>query len=157
MRSRLSAQRVSPFLPSLTRRRRSYDVSFYASVAAISFSGLWHSLSRSSSTTKFAMEGGSKTNMRAVVVKNPGGPEQLEVKDGQPFPTLLPEHGAANSLTVKVKATDLNRADILQRQGNYPPPPGASNILGLEMSGVVEKVHGQLAEEAGWKPGDRVW
>ncbi|TJY41268.1 NAD(P)H-quinone oxidoreductase [Cohnella pontilimi] len=58
-------------------------------------------------------------------------------------------------LLVKVAATALNRADLLQKRGLYPPPTGASPILGLEMAGVVEKVG---AKAAGlWKPGDRVF
>ena len=56
-------------------------------------------------------------------------------------------------LLVAVKATALNRADLLQRIGKYPPPPGASPILGLEMSGVVERVGEGVS---GWAPGDRV-
>nr|WP_307786979.1 NAD(P)H-quinone oxidoreductase [Pseudogracilibacillus auburnensis] len=58
-----------------------------------------------------------------------------------------------NELLVKVKATALNRADLLQKRGLYPPPEGASTILGLEMSGVVEEV-GENVE--GWNKGDRV-
>lgn len=59
-----------------------------------------------------------------------------------------------NELLVKVKATAINRADLLQRTGNYPPPKGASPILGLEMSGVVEEV----GKNAGnWKKGDPVF
>ncbi|GGF86684.1 NAD(P)H-quinone oxidoreductase [Paenibacillus abyssi] len=57
-------------------------------------------------------------------------------------------------LLVSVKATALNRADLLQKRGLYPPPQGASPILGLEMSGVVEKVGSKV--EA-WKAGDRVF
>ncbi|MCC2684220.1 MAG: NADPH:quinone oxidoreductase [Paenibacillaceae bacterium] len=59
----------------------------------------------------------------------------------------------AGDLLVAVKATALNRADLLQRRGMYPPPPGASTIIGLEMAGVVEQV-GSLVQ--GWKVGDRV-
>ncbi|MED1824896.1 NAD(P)H-quinone oxidoreductase [Brevibacillus agri] len=58
-----------------------------------------------------------------------------------------------DELLVSVKATALNRADLLQRQGKYPPPQGASTILGLEMSGVVEAVGRHVTE---WKEGDRV-
>lgn len=101
------------------------------------------------------MEGGR--TMKAVVAKAPGGAEQLELKEGQPFPTLAPQYGGQNTLLVKVKATALNRADLLQRGGRYPPPPGASDILGLEMSGIVEEVNGPLAHQAGWKPGDLIW
>ncbi|WP_027094219.1 NAD(P)H-quinone oxidoreductase [Cohnella thermotolerans] len=57
---------------------------------------------------------------------------------------------SAGDVLVRVKATALNRADLLQRRGLYPPPPGASPILGLEMAGVVEEGSGP------WKPGDRV-
>jgi tumor protein p53-inducible protein 3 len=56
-------------------------------------------------------------------------------------------------LLVKIKATAINRADLLQRKGLYPPPPGVSTIIGLEMAGVVEKVG---AGVTGWKEGDRV-
>ncbi|MFS0724536.1 NAD(P)H-quinone oxidoreductase [Paenibacillus sp. 1P07SE] len=58
-----------------------------------------------------------------------------------------------NDLLVEVRATALNRADLLQRRGLYPPPPGASDILGLEMSGVVLKAG---VGASGWQPGDRV-
>jgi tumor protein p53-inducible protein 3 len=57
-------------------------------------------------------------------------------------------------LLVRVKATALNRADLLQKRGFYPPPPGASAILGLEMAGVVEIAGGKVE---GWKEGDRVF
>ncbi|MFD1706042.1 NAD(P)H-quinone oxidoreductase [Siminovitchia sediminis] len=58
-----------------------------------------------------------------------------------------------NELLVKVKAAGLNRADLLQKRGKYPPPPGAPDILGLEASGVIEKIG---ANVKGWKKGDRV-
>lgn len=58
-----------------------------------------------------------------------------------------------NELLVKVKATALNRADLLQKRGNYPPPNGASPILGLEASGIVEETGTNVK---GWKKGDRV-
>ncbi|SFJ36213.1 putative NAD(P)H quinone oxidoreductase, PIG3 family [Paenibacillus sp. UNC496MF] len=61
---------------------------------------------------------------------------------------------SAGELLVSVKATALNRADLLQKRGLYPPPPGASEILGLEMAGVVEKAG---ADVKGWEPGDRVF
>src|SRR6185503_12486924 len=57
-------------------------------------------------------------------------------------------------LLVRVKATALNRADLMQKRGLYPPPPGASPILGLEMAGVVEKTGSAVTD---WKPGDRVF
>jgi tumor protein p53-inducible protein 3 len=58
-----------------------------------------------------------------------------------------------DELLVTVRATALNRADLLQRVGKYPPPPGASTIIGLEMSGVVEKAGRNVK---GWSVGDRV-
>lgn len=57
-------------------------------------------------------------------------------------------------LLVKVKATAINRADLLQRKGLYPPPPGTSSIMGLEIAGVIEGVGRSVS---GWKEGDRVY
>jgi tumor protein p53-inducible protein 3 len=59
-----------------------------------------------------------------------------------------------DDLLVQIKATALNRADLLQRRGLYPPPKGVSAIMGLEMAGVVEKVG---SSTRGWKQGDRVF
>ncbi|WP_082034396.1 NAD(P)H-quinone oxidoreductase [Cohnella kolymensis] len=59
-----------------------------------------------------------------------------------------------DELLVQVKATALNRADLLQKRGLYPPPQGESSIMGLEMSGVVEKAG---ANTSGWRRGDRVF
>jgi NADPH:quinone reductase-like Zn-dependent oxidoreductase len=70
-----------------------------------------------------------------------------------------PAPSAAECL-VKVKAFGLNRADTLQRQGAYPPPPGAPKILGLEFSGVIEAVgQGDSTSKDGsdWKVGDEVF
>ena len=58
-----------------------------------------------------------------------------------------------DEVLVDVRATAVNRADLSQARGNYPPPPGASQVLGLEMVGVVAEVG---ASVAGWRPGDRV-
>ncbi|MFT9849936.1 NAD(P)H-quinone oxidoreductase [Aneurinibacillus sp. REN35] len=58
-----------------------------------------------------------------------------------------------NELLISVKATALNRADLLQKRGLYPPPKGATEIMGLEMAGIVEKVGCNVT---GYKPGDRV-
>ncbi|HWJ81774.1 MAG TPA: NAD(P)H-quinone oxidoreductase [Nocardioides sp.] len=69
--------------------------------------------------------------MRAVIVEEPGGPEVLsvgEVPDPEPGP---------GEVLVEVVATAVNRADLLQRRGFYPPPPGASDVIGLECSGRV--------------------
>lgn len=69
--------------------------------------------------------------MRAIVITEPGGPERLL---WQEVAAPTPEPG---EVLIDVAATAVNRADILQRQGNYAPPPGASQILGLECSGVI--------------------
>lgn len=61
---------------------------------------------------------------------------------------------ASDEILVKIKATALNRADLLQRSGNYNPPKGVPNILGLEMSGIVEEVGTGVSK---WEPGDRVF
>ncbi|MFC4076262.1 NAD(P)H-quinone oxidoreductase [Salinithrix halophila] len=86
--------------------------------------------------------------MKAVRINQPGGPDQLVMGE---YPTPEPTD---NELLVRVKATALNRADIMQRQGKYPPPSGASPLLGLEMAGVVEEV-GENCQ--GWRKGDRVF
>jgi putative PIG3 family NAD(P)H quinone oxidoreductase len=69
--------------------------------------------------------------VKAVVVPEPGGPEQLRLVE---LPDPLP--GAAE-VAIDIHATALNRADLLQRRGLYPPPPGVTGILGLECAGVV--------------------
>src|SRR3954451_15802925 len=85
--------------------------------------------------------------MRAVVAPEPGGPEALVLTD-LPDPTPGP-----GEVVIEMTATAVNRADTMQRQGLYPPPPGASDVLGLECSGVVAAV-GRDVEE--WAPGDEV-
>jgi putative PIG3 family NAD(P)H quinone oxidoreductase len=85
--------------------------------------------------------------MRAVVADGAGGPEVLslgEVPDPEPGP---------GEVLVRVAATAVNRADLLQRQGHYPPPPGASEVLGLECSGTVAAL-GEGVED--WSVGDEV-
>jgi len=69
--------------------------------------------------------------VKAVVFQQSGGPEVLSIAD-VPEPTA-----GEREILIDVHATALNRADLLQRRGLYPPPPGASDILGLECSGVV--------------------
>lgn len=69
--------------------------------------------------------------MKAIVVPQPGGPEVLAVAD---VPAPVPGPG---EVLIDVVAAGINRADIQQRRGFYPPPPGASNILGLEVSGRI--------------------
>ena len=87
--------------------------------------------------------------MRAAIISKYGGPEVLEIRD---VPTPKP---GANEILVRVHAAGLNRADLLQRQGRYPPPPGVSaEIPGLEFAGEVE-ANGPGASR--WKKGDRVF
>ena len=85
--------------------------------------------------------------MRAVVITNPGEPEVLEVRE---VPDPHPEPG---EVLIRVAAAGINRADLLQRQGNYAPPPGASPYLGMECSGTIAALG---AGVAGWTVGDEV-
>ncbi|WP_433551984.1 NAD(P)H-quinone oxidoreductase [Micromonospora zamorensis] len=85
--------------------------------------------------------------MKAITIPQPGGPEALvwaEVPDPEPGP---------GEVIVDVRASGVNRADLLQRQGHYPPPPGASAYPGLECSGVITVVG---SEVAGWAVGQQV-
>ena len=85
--------------------------------------------------------------MRAVTVPSPGGPEVLTLED-------LPDpEPAAGEVVVDVVSTAVNRADLLQRRGFYPPPPGASGVLGLECAGTVRSLG---ADVTGWSVGDEV-
>ena len=70
--------------------------------------------------------------MEAIVVSEPGGPENLQLRD---VPDPQPGPG---QVLLDVVAAGVNRADLLQRQGLYPPPPGVSDILGLEVSGTLD-------------------
>src|SRR5690606_20053455 len=82
--------------------------------------------------------------MKAIVFDQPGDPDVLRCAD---VPDPQPSEG---ELLVRVHATAVNRADLLQRMGNYTPPPGASPILGLELAGEVISGAGE------WQPGDRI-
>jgi putative PIG3 family NAD(P)H quinone oxidoreductase len=85
--------------------------------------------------------------MLAVVVKKPGGPEELSLESvADPAPN-------AHQVLIDVHAAGINRADVLQRRGLYPPPAGESDVLGLECSGVVTKVGEDVQD---FSPGDRV-
>ncbi len=87
--------------------------------------------------------------MRAAVITRPGGPEVLRVEE---LPDPTPE---ADYVRVRVRASALNRADMLQRAGNYPVPAGApASIPGLEIAGDVEAI-GPAVDR--WRPGDRVF
>src|SRR4051795_12189488 len=84
--------------------------------------------------------------MRAVIATEPGGPEVLTLTE---MPDPRPGHG---EVLLDVAAAGLNRADLLQRKGFYPPPPGASDVIGMECSGTVAAL-GDGVE--GWSVGDR--
>jgi NADPH2:quinone reductase len=88
--------------------------------------------------------------MRAIEITSYGAPEVL-----QPGERPDPVAGAGEVL-VRVRASGVNRPDVLQRTGNYPVPPGASDIPGLEVSGVIEAGDADALREAGLQIGDRV-
>lgn len=85
--------------------------------------------------------------MIAVEISQAGGPEVLT-----PVERPVPEPDAGEVL-IRVAAAGVNRPDVMQRRGVYPPPPGASDIPGLEVAGTVEHVGGGVPE---WRGGDRV-
>jgi NADPH2:quinone reductase len=89
----------------------------------------------------------SPATMTAIEIRAPGGPREL-----QPTQRPIPEVGAREVL-VRVMASGVNRPDLLQRAGHYPPPAGASDIPGLEVSGVVVHVGAEVTALA---PGDKV-
>ena len=87
--------------------------------------------------------------MRAVVITTPGGPEVLEVRD-VPRPTP-----SADEVLVRVRASALNRADLLQRRGRYPAPPGwPADIPGIEFAGEIAEIGSAVRD---WREGDRVF
>jgi NADPH2:quinone reductase len=85
--------------------------------------------------------------MKAVAIREPGGPEVLEIEE-RPVPVPGDEE-----LLIAVAAAGVNRPDVMQRQGNYAPPPGASDVPGLEVSGIVARVG---AGASRFKEGDAV-
>ncbi len=85
--------------------------------------------------------------MTAIGIAAPGGPEALVPEQR---PVLAPGPG---EVLVKVAAAGVNRPDVLQRKGLYPPPPGASDIPGLEIAGIVAALGPGVTR---WRPGDRV-
>lgn len=87
--------------------------------------------------------------MRAVYIRSFGGPENLEIRD-----VPEPPQPSGTQVLVRVRAAGLNRADLLQRKGAYPPPQGYSpKIPGLEFAGEIAAIGGQVT---GYKAGDRV-
>ncbi len=85
--------------------------------------------------------------MTAIEIREPGGPEVL-VLATRPLPSA-----GAGEVLVKVAAAGVNRPDVLQRSGGYPPPPGASDIPGLEIAGTVVALGDGVSD---WREGDRV-
>jgi NADPH2:quinone reductase len=88
--------------------------------------------------------------MRIVDITTPGAPEVL-----RPAERPMPQAGAGE-LLIRVHASGVNRPDVLQRTGNYPVPPGASDVPGLEVAGVVLSGDAAAMAAAGFKVGDRV-
>jgi NADPH:quinone reductase len=87
------------------------------------------------------------TTMTAIAIRAPGGPDML-VPEERP----VPQPGAGEVL-VRIAAAGVNRPDVIQRQGFYPPPPGATDIPGLEIAGEVVALGPGVTR---WKPGDQV-
>jgi len=85
--------------------------------------------------------------MKAVVTDGQGGPEVMRFGEA-----AMPEIGA-DEVLIRIAASAVNRADTQQRKGSYPPPPGESEIMGLEAAGVIEAVGAGVER---WKVGDRV-
>jgi putative PIG3 family NAD(P)H quinone oxidoreductase len=85
--------------------------------------------------------------MRYIEISSPGGPEVLVPRERSD-----PAHGPDDVL-IRVAAAGINRPDVLQRRGHYPPPAGASDIPGLEIAGTIAAVGDRVD---GWKVGDRV-
>jgi len=91
--------------------------------------------------------GGLPKSMTSIAIREPGGPDVL-VPQAQPVPS--PREG---EILVKVAAAGVNRPDVMQRQGHYPPPKGASEIPGLEIAGEVVQVGPGVTR---WNKGDKV-
>jgi putative PIG3 family NAD(P)H quinone oxidoreductase len=88
---------------------------------------------------------GTLSIVQAIGVRAPGGPEMLElVEIDRPRP-------GPGEILIKVLAAGINRADLLQRQGHYPPPPGGSDVIGLEASGHIAELGPGVT---GWEVGD---
>jgi putative PIG3 family NAD(P)H quinone oxidoreductase len=85
--------------------------------------------------------------MLFVEIKAPGGPDMLTPAE-RPMPAIGP-----GEVLIKVAAAGVNRPDVMQRMGRYPPPPGASDIPGLEVAGTIERVGANVRE---WRAGDAI-
>ena len=91
--------------------------------------------------------GGLPKSMTSIAIREPGGPDML-VPQAQPMPS--PRDG---EILVKVAAAGVNRPDVMQRQGHYPPPKGATEIPGLEIAGEIVQVGPGVTR---WNKGDKV-
>ncbi len=87
------------------------------------------------------------TTMRHITVERPGGPDVLTMAESP-----VPQPGRGDVL-IRVAAAGVNRPDVLQRSGSYPPPPGASSLLGLEVAGTIVATG---EDASGWTVGDKV-
>ena len=86
--------------------------------------------------------------MKAIIITKPGGPDVLQIEE-RPIPAYQPQE-----VLVKVHAAGINRPDVYQRKGNYPPPQGApQDIPGLEIAGVIDAIGSEVTR---WKVGDKV-
>ena len=94
--------------------------------------------------------GALPASMRAIAIRQPGGPDVLEMSQ-QP----LPQPGSGDVL-IRVAASGVNRPDVVQRKGHYPPPPGASPLPGLEVSGTIVAGDPLAMQAAGLRTGDLV-
>lgn len=88
--------------------------------------------------------------MQAVEISSFGAPEVLRLTE-RPAPVA-----GAGEVLIRVRASGVNRPDVLQRSGSYPPPPGASDLPGLEVAGVIESGDADAMAQAGFQLGDRV-
>jgi NADPH2:quinone reductase len=97
--------------------------------------------------TRFSQSEDVMTQMKVIELVQPGGPEMLRLGTA---PTPEP---ASGEILIRVEAAGVNRPDVQQRKGLYPPPPGASPLLGLEVAGTVAALGEGVA---GWSVGDKV-
>ncbi len=105
----------------------------------------WYRLQKGNNIVKFTA---NLLSMKAIVITRPGSPEVLQMEE-----RLMPVC-SANAVLVKVAAAGINRPDVSQRKGNYPPPPGASpDIPGLEIAGTVVETGKDVMR---WNIGDNV-
>lgn len=85
--------------------------------------------------------------MKAILVNDDRGLRWDDV----PTPIIKPEE-----ILVEIHAAALNRADLMQREGDYPPPPGCPEWMGLEIAGVIVEIGDEAKAKANWKIGDKV-